>query len=56
MRKISGALLKEMSFLRLATLALQILKLTYWFRPCNRFRPEERWKPFVAFANVSMRS
>lgn len=22
----------------------------------NRFRPEERWKPFVAFANVSMRS
>ncbi|KIO38411.1 hypothetical protein SU67_25045, partial [Escherichia coli O139:H28 str. E24377A] len=36
MRKISGALLKETSFLRLATLALQILKLIHWFRPYNR--------------------
>ncbi|EAA3119095.1 integrase, partial [Escherichia coli] len=26
----------------LATLALQILKLTHWFRPSNRFRPEEQ--------------
>ena len=55
-RKISGALLKEMSFLRLATLALQILKLIHWFRPYNRFRPEEHWKLFVAYANVLMRS
>ena len=52
MRKISGALLKETSFLRLATLALQILKLIHWFRPYNRFRPEEHWKLFVACANV----
>lgn len=54
--KISGALLREMSFLQLATSALQILKLIHWFRPSNRFRPEERWKPFVAFASALMRS
>ena len=43
-------------FLQLATLALQISKLILWFRPCNRFRPEEHWKLFVACASASMRS
>lgn len=47
--------LEEMSFLQLATLALQILKHTHWFRPSNQFRPEEHWKPFVACANALMR-
>lgn len=31
------------------------IKLIHWFRPPNRFRLEEKWKPCVVFASVSMR-
>lgn len=56
MLKISGDLWRETFFLLLVKSALPTSKLILYSKPYSRFKPEERWRPFVACASALMRS